>query len=245
MSVAELTQGRGAVVGTTGVRLRWLEHSTHPSDLHCEESGWITHMVEACYNDTNVGHLRVSYVTPESSRAAAPDGLHFMSVNRGWCLRFDDPVELWIRAHLYAEKTPLSLRDDPDRPAPWGLSRSHAPSLDVLEQDLRVLHEIGERKRKELLSYSSDPTIDFARVDNGERSGTNWQRRGIATGMYLLAAQELGARGMVLAASSLQSPEAEALWVHFESNPEIPTSRVKVPWPHPLKETRLILDYRK
>ena len=242
---AILTKEREATVGTTGVHLRWLEHSTHPSDLHCETTGWITHMVEASREAAYVGHLRVSYMTPESSLAAAPDGLHFMNVNRGWCLNFDDPKELWCRAHLYAERTPLSLRGLPDAPAPWSLSSTIAPSLDVIEHDLLELHERGERERKELIVRCINPTIAFVRVDDGHHSGTDWRHQGIASAMYVLAARELATRGMVLMASTLQTTDAQALWAHFENDPQMPTRRVRIPGSKKPKETCLILDYRK
>jgi hypothetical protein len=244
-TAATLTKERTTVVGTTGVLLRWLEHSTHPSDLHCETTGWITHMVDANHGEAYVGHLRVSYMTPESSRAAAPDGLHFMNANRGWCLNFEDPKELWCRAHLYAQKTPLSLRGLPDAPAPWGLSRALAPSLDVIEHDLLELHERGERERKEFIVRCINPEVTFVRVDDGNRSGTDWRHQGVASAMYALAARELGTRGMVLMASSLQSADAEALWAHFENDPGMPTRRIRVPGSKKPKETCLVLDYRK
>jgi hypothetical protein len=238
----ELTKERTTIAGGQEVLLRWLEQSTHPADLHCD--GWVTHMVEATSGETFVGHLRVSYVTRESSFAAAPDGLHFMSEHRGWCLSFDDPKELWCRAHLYASKTPKSLLGRPNPPATWSLSRSIAPSPAVLEQDLLELHKIGERERELQLRRSSNPVVAFVRVDDGDRTGINWRRRGIGQEMYRFAAQELGTRGLVLMASSLQSPDAQALWARFESDPEMPTRQIRVPGSERSSETRLVLDYR-
>ena len=238
-----LTQERATTVVDQGLLLHWHEKSPHAADAHPETTGWIIHMVEAVCGDTTVGHLRVEYVTRESSYAAAPDGLHFMAINRGWCLDFDDLTDLWIRAHIHAEVTPLSLRRLPSSPAPWQLERAHAPAPDVIENDLRELHALGERERRTWLRDHATPKTAFVRVDDGERSGTDWRRRGIAQSMYRLAAQELGTRGLVLMASSLQSPSAQALWAHFEGDPQMPTKRVKVPGSKS-RELRLVLDYR-
>jgi hypothetical protein len=202
-------------------------------------------MVEARCGETVVGHLIMVYATRENSYATTPDGLHFMDQHRGWCLNFDDPKDLWCGAHLYYGRTPLSLRSLDNPAAPYHLSRDDAPEADILEADLAEIHEIGERQRRSWLKGLSIPLVASARVDGGEKSGTNWRRQGIAKAMYRLAAQELGARGMVLMASSLQSDDAKALWARFESDPQMPTRRMKVPVSSKPGETRLGLDYRK
>jgi hypothetical protein len=225
--------------GAGEVTLTWIEQSTHPADIICV--GWVTHMVEARCAEELVGHLRVSYVTKRSSFAGAPDGLHFMSEHRGWCLNFNDQKDLWIHSHLHAKKTPLSSLKRAKFSCSW---QNDTPTSEEMENDLCELHKLGERARKEQLRLCATPLVAYASVYNEERSEVNWRRQGIARKMYLFAAQELGSRGQVLLAGDLQTEDAKALWKSFESDPNMPTRRVRIPTHDRTRKTRLVLDCR-
>lgn len=232
------------VGGDLEVNVHWLEESPHPSDIGIVGAGWSTHMVEATWGETRVGYLRISYATREGSLRGAPTGLHFMSSNRGWCLRFDDPVELWLRAHLYAEKAPSSLRRKGDARPVWMLSREDAPTISEIEEDLARLNREAEVEREKWLKACGIPTIAFARVDDGEKTGVNWRRRGVAKKMYRVAGEELAKKDMVLMASTLQSAEAKALWESFERDLEMPTRWLSVENSKSGEVNRLVLDFR-
>ncbi len=207
------------------VRLLWLEESPHPSDVYSIARGWSVHMVQALHDECQIGHLRVAYVTDEDCRRVAPTGLHFMAQFRGWCLNFDDPVDLWIAAHLHASRTPISLRGSAALSPSWGLTRALAPAPPLLEQDLAALAAAYEPERESWLAHVTTPDVAFAYVDDGERTGSDWRRRGVAREMYRLAARVLGERGLVLRASTLQSDAAQAMWASFEADPTMPTVR--------------------
>jgi hypothetical protein len=214
------------------VLLQWHETSPHVADAYPLLCGVLTHMIEAYCNEAKVGHLRVSYTTKESVRAVYPTGLMFLSSHHGWSLPFDDPCDLWVRAHLCASATPQSHLQKRQPLLSWQLSREDAPDAATIEKDLAVLHRRGIRERNAWCAATSVPVVVFVRVASGEYGTTNWQRQGIARTMYKMAAKKLGARGLSLRASTLQSDEAVEMWKSFEACQQMPTRQLpskKVP----------------
>lgn len=227
-----------------GATIRFWARSPDRVDDVGWEKGYVAHLVEACGGGRRVGYLRIVYATAEQSYEVAPTGLHFLASNRGWCLQFDDQRELWLRAHLYARQTPRSFRGLAHPPAPWHLSKKDVPDSETVAADLAVIAAYGETERRRWLRWATIPTIAYSRVDDGEQSGTSWQRRGVAQAMYIAGARRLGARGMVLAAAVCQSPSAQALWAHFEAAPDVKTRRLRLPAGRGRQRLGLVLDYR-
>ena len=230
-----------------GATIRWWERSPDRQDDFPREKGYVTHLVEATADGKRVGYVRVGYADEELSYEASPTGLHFLAEHAGWCFDPDqeDARSLWCRVHLYAKRTPLSLAKRGKNTPFWMLREEDAPGAATIASDLAPILEWGQELRKKWLRWASTPSVAYSYVDNGQRSGVDWRRRGIGQEMYIHAARHLGSRGKVLARSSNLSPSAMALWNGMEASPAVRTAYLRLPTVRGGTSRKLVLDYRQ
>jgi GNAT superfamily N-acetyltransferase len=159
-----------------------------------------------------LGYLRVEWVDSKLFDEYFPSYWHYVNEMHGWCLGLNkdkdwkDPnilPSLWKSSHLYAQASPRS------RPkcAFWMLDSCSA-SYDEMISDMEFLAPRTRWFRGWRKSMRPEYSyVGYIKVND------LWQRRGIGTKMYELAAMWLAVnRGEVLHASSIRTDKALAVW---------------------------------
>lgn len=171
-------------------------------------------IIEAHRFDKRVGYLRFEWVSSLLLNRILPTVWHCVNTFEGWCLGiepesdFTDPAviaSIWQEAQKY-------------RGWPY-INRKDVPSTGEMLEELAILAEkMGFNKKfKEFKEGADYVYVGYSRVDDGTRwpepPEFSYQKRGIGTTMYRLAAMWLaGSMNQPLHGSSLQSLSAKAAW---------------------------------
>jgi GNAT superfamily N-acetyltransferase len=218
-----------------GQLVEMVYHRQDPGDRVGYDSGHVIRRIDAVVGGEHAGYLKISYVPSNRLSEVFPTLWHWARKCHGWGLDLDDPVELWIRAHLHASRCPIS------RPnvGPWSLTRAMAPDPETMQADLDALEDRGmvrENYRAWCRDQVDRPHVDYIRVF------LPWQRLGIGTALLDAGARWMAdTYGLFLSASTIQSDEAKALWAAVQESGEYPVERRRVPWG---KQEVPVMDYR-
>lgn len=166
--------------------------------------GYVIHQIDALLDEQPVGYIRISFLSKSLCYQLMPTAWHYMDLHQGWCLPLDNLVRLWERAHSYARRSPASRPDL----ASWSISDTDVPDEQTMLSDLAILEKpYWRRMRKRIRTHCNTPMVEYSRVDE------KYRRQGIGTQLYIAMSKFLAETyNFPLYASTLQSPEAEALW---------------------------------
>jgi hypothetical protein len=174
----------------------------------------------ASIKGSKVGYIKVSYIPRKRFEEHYPNLFFWLDKIRGWSLGLrsgygaDDletlgkSEEFWKRLVTYAGL--------------WEYRNGPVPDLKIRMQEIRKVERKYEKEFQQFIDFHVDkPLVDFIRTRNdvewksedwGDKNRSDWRRNGISLALYEYAARDLGKRGLVLYASSLQQPEAAAAW---------------------------------
>lgn len=166
--------------------------------------GYVIHLINAMLGDQPVGYIRTSFLSKSLGYQLMPTAWHYMKLHQGWCLSLDNIGSLWKSAHLYAGCCPISR----PRLASWSISDKDIPDEETIRSDLQTLEKpYLRRMRREIRKHGNIPIVEYVKVEEAYR------RQGIGTQLYIMMAKFLAETyDLPLYASTLQTPEAEALW---------------------------------
>jgi GNAT superfamily N-acetyltransferase len=166
--------------------------------------GYVIHQIDALLDGQPVGYIRISFLSKSLCYQLMPTAWHYMTLHQGWYCPIDNVVKLWKNAHLYAKRCPASRPDL----TPWSISDEDIPDEETMLSDLAILEKPYWRgMRKKIRTHGNIPMVEYSKVDE------NYRRQGIGTQLYIAMAKFLAETyDFPLYASTLQSPEAEALW---------------------------------
>lgn len=214
--------------------LRWHDQSPDERDRYpLEDSAIATTLAAAYIGNERIAYVKASFTTTKIADDLFPTTLHWLRKTQGRCgIEFNKGIQhLWLSAHHGTQERPASANKNP-----WQLLESDAPSDDICAQDLAILEAKYERRYRYWVEGLSVPFVAFSRTEE------EYQRRGLATSLYIMTAKRLAQRDMVLRASTVQSASAEALWAHFEVS-GLPVTDVEINR-NDETTTRRCLDYR-
>lgn len=192
--------------------------------------GYLVRQIDAILDDQAIGYIRTSFLSKSLCYQLMPTAWHYMSLHQGWCCPIDDIVKLWKKVHLYAKRSPASRPDL----APWSISDKDIPHEATMLADLTILEKpYLRRMRRDIRKRGNIPMVEYSKVEESHR------RQGIGTKLYIMMAQFLAATyNLPLYASTLQTPEAEALWQGMRQK-GLPIYRIMIGG-----RKRYYLDYR-
>lgn len=202
-------------------------HPMDPEDTRGVNKGYVVRRVNAYVEGVHAGYLKISYVPKERVPECYPTPWHWLTALKGWCFDASNLRDCWVRAHHHAQKVPVSLRGQ-------GIASNALASVEAdeaaMQADLDALADSYiyslDGTPKEALAAFIKRSVDYAFVDHirvfkgktafGQEGPTeiNWRRQGIATAMYNEGARWMAETyGLALHGSSLQSEEADGVWL--------------------------------
>lgn len=166
--------------------------------------GYIVQQIDVFLDGHPVGYIRISFLSKGLCYQLMPTAWHYMDLHQGWSCPMDNLVKLWKNTHLHARRCPASRPDL----APWSISDRDIPDEKTMVADLAILEKPYRRRmRKKIRSHGNIPIVEYSKVDKALR------RQGIGTQLYIAMARFLAETyDLPLYASTLQTPEAQALW---------------------------------
>lgn len=216
-----------------------------PEDQKGLNAGFVCHRVDASVEGVPAGYLKISYVPHDRLDAAFPTIWKWAHLTQGWC--FDDgSVEAtWRGCHLYAHRTPASLRG---RVSSYlSVRKDMTPDEVTMRADLAILERdaflgsrtIWDRRRDWERDMVDRPIVDYIRVYEGDAApfrrdgptGVDFRRLRVATALYEAGARWLAeTKGLPLHASGIQSDEAMWVWEAMTRAGRLPIEMRKRPW---------------
>jgi hypothetical protein len=170
---------------------------------------WILNRIDAILNGKSVGHLKINYITRAMFSTAFPDIIHFLAYARGesaliLALKKSDSKEV-VKAmsklageHLSQSDFDKFKRMD-DADLNWWIEK-----YNVL---LKKLNKLYGKEQKKFYDYWVDkPMVDYILVKE------EYQKGGIAFGLYIAGAKWMAEKGMTLRSGASQSESAYHAW---------------------------------
>jgi hypothetical protein len=196
------------------VSLRWTENIAIPN------RGWVVHEMSAWRFGERVGFLRLSYVPKTHIAVFQPTVLHHLGAVGGWGLPalFQGP---------YGPARDLDSLTDAEVAEVCACVCAHLEtknkgwtSISTMMKDLRSpLHHRGQASYERFQADHVDqPVVDYVRTDLSPLNGVfrRNKRQGLGLLLYGATAHHLATMGMLLHASSLQSPDDQRMWAFFQ-----------------------------
>lgn len=228
-----------------------LDFSVNYDSEQNKNRGWVVDEYSASIKGSKVGYLKASYISKErfDEHYPGPFGMfYWLDKIRGWSLglrgRFDsEPQALDVTSEEFW-KSFVTYADV------WEYRNKPMPDIKERMKAIRKVMRKYQKEFQQFYDFHVDkPLVDFIRTRNdveweskewGDQERKDWRRNGISLALYEYAGRELGARGMVLYASSLQQPEAAAAWAAMKEKGYPIKSEMG-----PYGKMRFFLDYRQ
>jgi hypothetical protein len=211
--------------------------------------GWQVDEYTASIKGSKVGYLKVAYIPRKRFEEHFPNLFFWLDKIKGWSLGLrtryeaDEPdtldlksEEFWKRFVTYADL--------------WEYRNGPIPDLKIRMQAIKKVEKKYKKEFQQFIDFHVDkPLVDFIRTRNdvqweskewGDQERKDWRRNGISLALYEYAARDLGKRGLVLYASSIQRPEAAAAWEQMKKLGYPIKSKMG-----PYGKMRFFLDYRQ
>jgi len=207
-------------------------------EIETDGRGWRTDLLEARTPDGPAGYVKITYIPSQVADRLYPTVLQYASRIKGYWFPehlLDRPVKSWtvdeLRDGIRALRrwTPHTEEQDLDEAV---RARDRAKVLSIWNTQLRQLRDRENTGYTEFLAYHVDrPEIGYSQTykegqqgiyEGGQRVPDpavrvrDATRQGVATEMYLAAAEWMRDRGLNLHASTTQTPAARALWANLE-----------------------------
>ena len=221
-----------------------------PNDSKGMNEGWVCHRVEARVGEEVVGYLKIEYVPSETLAEKVPTVWHLWC-RTDWWAQQGDWGQVWASAHRALHTVPPHLLGVVE--SSFMLSAEHIPEDEgLIQAELAALVEATRDRRdgpwvrhKEFKHNHLDrPKVGFIRTlcPSSWEEGTNWQRKGIATLLYIEGAKWLAReKGLPLWASTLQQGPPRKAWEAMAGSGKYPIIKRPVPWKP--EEQVYTLDY--
>jgi hypothetical protein len=219
----------------------WHDQSPDKSDLGPLRSGLTTSKMAVSRDGHEIGYVKASYITQESLDRLYPRTLPYLDMIRGWSIGYDwdhdlTPEKIWERAHRYG---PMGWKGAPPCPDPSG--PEYEAGISALEKPYLKDFKLWQAwTRIPFVAYSQ--VLDTRGLERKGIPGPSLRGTGLGTRLYELAARRLAEDGRVLAASGLQTPEAQAVWARMTAA-GYPIRTDTTPHRPGMKRSRLVLDY--
>lgn len=194
----------------------------YETDSEPPNRGFIVDLLTATAEGGNVGYIACEYMTAESFARFHPTVFNWMDQIAGKLVMPPGMETLDLQQAPGSVLTEVASRLAAYRIASYEPTASLQDYADfsrwLAEADS---HGSMRRFAAEFRAFSKRidyPFVTYVRTLPSARRGVAEDNSGlgIGTALYRVMAKELAARGMVLRASTLQSPEASALWRKFE-----------------------------
>lgn len=204
-------------------------------DVERENRGWVIDKITAYVNGVPVGYLKVSHIPKENFKRYYKSIYSFLDQIGGHYLIPREAVQ--DRFHASRDFDYKTLSEEHLRKllynvvfrfkeldVPWNTEKEYVANFPDRKSLLAKLKELEGilknttkgKQFKEFKLYQSRPFIDFIRVYEEYRG------QGIAEALYLVSTNWVNeSKGLNLHSSTLQSPEAQAVWKRLESKYDV------------------------
>lgn len=193
-------------VAKSGARIEFDFHE----NIEDRNRGFVLHKLEARIFDHVVGYLKVDYVDDKEFKKENPEGFYSWQSNFGGATFPESGKTL-------DELTPQQVGY-----FTWSLAYNDTKfkNTEELRAWLKEWEKTPSAKRKfveykKFLKYHiNKPKVAYINVRENTKAGilADFTRQGIGTALYCKMAHLMKAKGMKFYASTLQQPEAEAVW---------------------------------
>jgi len=208
----------------------------YQDDTEKVNRGWIVDKVTAKLNDTEIGYLKISYISSENFSKFYRDILDYINNIKGWCLsERDGDVMEYVKSILRHADMNTSNQMYRDKYDSNKYTKEWAKNK--LDELIKVLSKKYKAEFEEFKNYFIDkPLVDYIKVE------TKYRGMGIGYGLYVAGAKWMAEKNMALYASNLQSSYAKKSWARMKNSP-LPVKNEKCRF-NGKTITRIRLDYR-